>query len=1162
MFRLVTFATLVALAGAPANQPAATKPVRPMRVLMHMYFPELGPLEPVPGSAEATLLAIADTISRGDFAKAKTALATVHPEQYDDAVALLTRGLDVLLRQSRYSPVPGGTVNDVDLSLVDRMLFPPTLPRLIVGGAPGYDAAELARTLRLLQLLAPYSALDVQAIAQELRQASERKELDAIDAVVVEKLVLGRAALAGKDRVTARARFEEGAQAALSAGRSDSGYLLTLFAADTLTTRFAPRSAGQSTGYVTLGQINVTARLSEFQAVTPNPPAAVQQADDCYRAAAAMRAGLSDPRLAFESRVRDAYVALLRQQPAAVDLYDAAARDASAAGFLRTADLLRSLHAVLAMNSDELGRAVSDLLSRGDLGGALGAANVGESVAALYLAVGDNSSGRLRLQMIDDVLWPSTLQRRAVEAKAALAVAYGNLGRYDAADTLMREAISRSSELIAGAKVLGDPNSSGDSLAVPQNRYALAFAKWSQIAYLETFLGYEQARFVNSADDAWMGRRRVLTAELNTLRRDVVDLLTDPNSADQSLAEGARKSFDNQRAYFAAGEAIYDNGYAIARLYKGVRGCGDAWAQYLPKRVEATKTGRWVYHLQIDAATFSVFDYCDWRQQLQRDAEAELKTQDPIGQFMPVVARGAASGATPADKAAADDAEQSLMIFFEVGSRLELYSIVDRWSLDLLTFIQQKGPASLTPAATSLRAIVLIAQGRPTDGLKVAESLHMGKTVTEASFPSRDLLRAMQQAHAALGQAEESLVEAEQGAVMDDLTTQIKAGVAAGASETAELAALTSRRAAGDRLTPQEIARLSQLSHQAEAPVPLAGAVPSPADIHASLQAIPEHTTVLVYRWDGNQLDMWRASGHEPLRVWRVRPRGLQQAMDDFHSALSSQIGSWETQSKMLYDQLVVPVGDLPDGERLIIVGSAVEQVPFEVLGPDPKHLLFTSHAITYARSVWSGAAATAATQTTSKALVVGLNGSGLSLAEDEARTAGALLPNATVLVGDQATRDRLMQALPSAFWVHFATHGVMGSTKYLSYLSLANGTVVEGWVLFALARQADMVVLSACNTSIELTGGDPKAGGLGAVVLSAGAKRVLVSQWEANDASSTEFMKFFYQALGAGKLPVDAALQIARKTVAGQNNDPYLYANFMLRTRDLSTALKGVSWH
>ena len=290
--------------------------------------------------------------------------------------------------------------------------------------------------------------------------------------------------------------------------------------------------------------------------------------------------------------------------------------------------------------------------------------------------------------------------------------------------------------------------------------------------------------------------------------------------------------------------------------------------------------------------------------------------------------------------------------------------------------------------------------------------------------------------------------------------------------------------------------------------------------------------------------------------------RGLSQAIDDLHAALSGQLGEWVTHAKTLYDQLVVPVGELPDGERLIIVGSAVEQVPFEVLGPDPKHLLFASHAITYARTLWSGAAAPAAARTTSKALIVGLNGSGLSQAEDEARTAGAVLPNATVLVGgDEATRDRVIQDLPSAAWVHFATHGVIGSTKYLSSLSLANGQAIEGWMLFGLARQADMVVLSACNTWTEVSGGDPRAGGLGSVVLSAGAKRVVVSQWEANDASSADFMKVFYQALGAGKLPVDAALQLARKTVAGQSNDPYLYANFLLRTRDLSAALTSVSW-
>jgi CHAT domain-containing protein len=129
-----------------------------------------------------------------------------------------------------------------------------------------------------------------------------------------------------------------------------------------------------------------------------------------------------------------------------------------------------------------------------------------------------------------------------------------------------------------------------------------------------------------------------------------------------------------------------------------------------------------------------------------------------------------------------------------------------------------------------------------------------------------------------------------------------------------------------------------------------------------------------------------------------------------------------------------------------------------------------------------------------------------------------------------------------------------------LSYVALAAGLRLEGWRFFALARQADMVVLSACNTEVDASGGDRISGGLSSVILSAGARRVIASQWDANDQSATDFMKAFYAAASGGGRSIDTALQQARTAIADRFSDPYFYGNFLLRTRDLATALEPIA--
>ncbi len=142
---------------------------------------------------------------------------------------------------------------------------------------------------------------------------------------------------------------------------------------------------------------------------------------------------------------------------------------------------------------------------------------------------------------------------------------------------------------------------------------------------------------------------------------------------------------------------------------------------------------------------------------------------------------------------------------------------------------------------------------------------------------------------------------------------------------------------------------------------------------------------------------------------------------------------------------------------------------------------------------------------------------------------------------------------------VHFATHGLVNSHHpELSGLvfSLVNesGQLQEGFLrlhdVYNLRLQADLVVLSACQTAL---GKEIKGEGLIGLTrgfMYAGAPRVMASLWSVEDRASAELMKRFYQgALLQGLRPA-AALRAAQTGLARDKRwrAPYYWAAFTLQ--------------
>ncbi|WP_079680335.1 CHAT domain-containing protein [Planktothrix sp. PCC 11201] len=142
---------------------------------------------------------------------------------------------------------------------------------------------------------------------------------------------------------------------------------------------------------------------------------------------------------------------------------------------------------------------------------------------------------------------------------------------------------------------------------------------------------------------------------------------------------------------------------------------------------------------------------------------------------------------------------------------------------------------------------------------------------------------------------------------------------------------------------------------------------------------------------------------------------------------------------------------------------------------------------------------------------------------------------------------------------VHFATHGLLDSVNpELSgvVFSLFNqqGQAEDGFLrlhdIFNLNLPAELVVLSACQTGL---GKETKGEGLVGMTrgfMYAGARRVVVSLWSVNDASTSELMTRFYQPiLKGGKNPI-IALREAQLEMwkSGKWQSPYYWAAFTVQ--------------
>ncbi len=155
------------------------------------------------------------------------------------------------------------------------------------------------------------------------------------------------------------------------------------------------------------------------------------------------------------------------------------------------------------------------------------------------------------------------------------------------------------------------------------------------------------------------------------------------------------------------------------------------------------------------------------------------------------------------------------------------------------------------------------------------------------------------------------------------------------------------------------------------------------------------------------------------------------------------------------------------------------------------------------------------------------------------ARSSGA-----TILIDEDATESRLLDALASAKRVHIATHGEQNPAApafhriHMMPDAASDGTL-HAWEILSLDLAGlELVTLSACETALGRIDRSDNHRGFAAALVQAGAESIIATLWPVSDEASAFFFSALYARLARGD-PRLAAFAWAQREVRREFPEP-----------------------
>ncbi|MEZ4774274.1 MAG: CHAT domain-containing protein [Bacteroidia bacterium] len=284
--------------------------------------------------------------------------------------------------------------------------------------------------------------------------------------------------------------------------------------------------------------------------------------------------------------------------------------------------------------------------------------------------------------------------------------------------------------------------------------------------------------------------------------------------------------------------------------------------------------------------------------------------------------------------------------------------------------------------------------------------------------------------------------------------------------------------------------------------------------------------------------------------------------------------------SANLFQDLLKPVEDKLPPRLVIVPDGVLGYLPFELLLTEPADLthspsrwpyLLRDHAISYnySATLYRERKEAEAAQPVGKGFIAFAPQFGEGEKEkdrksipntafsplrynmEEAKEIASITGGKAVL-GDEATVDHFYKSAPSRAVIHLSSHGKADDrdARY-SYIAFADpGDSARKQLLYVadlynLHLQAELVVLSACETGLgQLYRGEGIAS-MARAFTYAGARSITTTLWRVNDKASADLMVSYYHHLALGESK-DRALQQAKLHLLRTQQDPFLWGGFV----------------
>ncbi|MEZ4956210.1 MAG: CHAT domain-containing tetratricopeptide repeat protein [Saprospiraceae bacterium] len=312
-------------------------------------------------------------------------------------------------------------------------------------------------------------------------------------------------------------------------------------------------------------------------------------------------------------------------------------------------------------------------------------------------------------------------------------------------------------------------------------------------------------------------------------------------------------------------------------------------------------------------------------------------------------------------------------------------------------------------------------------------------------------------------------------------------------------------------------------------------------------------------------LEGWVSKMREGIYNYWISPN---QPLDSYNEGNKK----YAEAAYLLYQKLIAPIKIILPEELIIVPDGVLGYLPFDILLKEkplaPENFksyqyLIKNHQISYAYSatlwqemkdkiheapkVFFAVAPSFEGEPIASRSVIDIRQSlgELKYNIPEVRAISSLVKGGDSITGKQATVAAFLERAGQYKILHLSTHGKaddrVGDYSFLAFAkstdSLDNGKLYIR-DLYNMHLNAEMVVLSACETGIgELQRGEGILS-LARGFAYAGAKSIVNTLWSVNDKSTGEIMQYFYKHLKDGKSK-DAALRFAKLDYLKNTNQP-----------------------